>query len=208
MKKRLPHLFDRSELSQLSDLLCLSSCFLIGLFAGCFFVYFLGQDAQEHLSIYLTDYITVLRSGGSFSPDFISTAWEFFRWPLFVLFTGLTVFGVVAIPLLFCLRGFLLAFTTATFVRLFGVRGLFAVLILLGICVFFTTPIFFVLGTDFFTAAKRSISFPGNVQKKSPCLQKPCILHLLCCGILLIVGMVLQIWSTPMLLHAAVKLTL
>ena len=47
------------------------------------------------------------------SPPLLISVWETIRWPLLVFGLGFTTLGLLGIPLVFSVRGFLLAFSIA-----------------------------------------------------------------------------------------------
>ena len=75
-----------------------------------------------------------------------SAIWDQVRFPLAVLLLGFTAMGVVCIPVVFGVRGFLFAFSVSCFCRLFGWRGLAPAVFLFGVPALVWTPVFFVLG--------------------------------------------------------------
>lgn len=206
MGKRLMRSADGFGTGRLSVLICLTACFAAGIMAGCFFAGILGADAQNHLSAYLNDYFTVLRDGEIVLPSLFSTVWELARWIVLVFALGLTALGVIGIPAVFLLRGFLLSYAVAVFVRLYGSMGLLAALAVFGASGIFVLPAFFILGVDGFESAKNmagvflgggkgGFSFPDGYFRRAAG-----------CCVLLAVSTAVQFGLTPLLMRAIAQL--
>ena len=70
------------------------------------------------------------------------------RFPLAALLMGFTALGVIGLPVLFAVRGFLFSFSVACFCRLFGGAGLIPALFLFGLPALLWAPALFVLGAQ------------------------------------------------------------
>ena len=114
-------------------LMVLCAAFLLGGVAGCLFSGAAGQATVAELTQYLTDYLTAAQSGTAARCGFWSAAWRYVRLWCAVAIMGLTALGVAVIPGLFFARGFLLAFSTACFYRIFGGQGVWP-------CLLYTSP--------------------------------------------------------------------
>lgn len=99
--------------------------------------------------------ISSRRSGGEITaPALASLVWDTVRWPLLALLLGFTALGLLGLPLLFAVRGFLLAFSIASFVRLFGGAGCLLALLVFGVSGALSVPVLFVLGVQGLLAAR------------------------------------------------------
>lgn len=200
MRKHLPH--QLAELGQFSVLLCLTVCFSCGIAAGCFFAGLLSDAAQSGLSAYLNGCFAVYQDGGTALPSLLSTAWELCRWPLLILLLNFTALGVLGIPLSFLVRGFLLSYAVSVFVRLFGVAGFLAALVLFGISGVFAIPSLFILGVD---ALCNAGALAGGSRQALSLREGQFVRICGCCG-LLIVGTFVQLWLSPALLRVVSRL--
>lgn len=203
MKKRL----SLAGPVRLSAVLCLAGCFAVGALAGCLFAGVLGAEALLHLSDYLQSYFLRMReSGAADLPSFFSTAVELCRWPVLVFVLGFTGLGAVGIPAVFLIRGFLLSYSVAVFVRLFGLCGFAAAGAVFGIGGVFVLPAFFVLGADALeSAGALCASFFGQ-GKRPVLLQRGRLVRAGGCGALLAVGTGVQFWLAPVLVRTAAEL--
>lgn len=131
--------------SGLPYLIVLLVSFLVGACIGGFLAFLLGPSPE--LSDYLSEYCVAL-SQGRLCPSFLTVLWDCVRWPLFTALLGVTVLGVVGIPVLFAVRGFLLSFSTTTFCLLLGHRGLAVAAVLFSVAILLVLPALFVLGCD------------------------------------------------------------
>lgn len=129
----------------LVPLAALSACFLLGGALGAVFGGLMSETSAQELADYLSTYFTLAREGGV-TVEFWSVAWEQFRLLIAVILLGLTALGAAGIPLLFGVRGFLLAFSVAGLCRVCGAAGLVPALFLFGLPAFFWAPILFLTG--------------------------------------------------------------
>lgn len=183
----------------------LFACFVGAGVAGCLAVSVAGEDGVDTLSAFLRDYLAVLEDGSAVSPSIWSVIWELCRWPALVLLLGFTALGAVAIPAVFCVRGFLLSYALASFVRVFGVTGIFAAFAVFGMAALVSVPVLFCMGAFAFPSSLRLAA--GVLGSRQPGLfPKERLFGLIPCGGLLLLAVFVQ-WSVmPQLLLAAAKL--
>ena len=134
----------------------LSVSFLLGALAGCLMSTFLAGEGLESLRGYLEAFLRGLDGGeGPEGPALAARLWSTLRWPLLALVLGFTALGVLGLPLLFAVRGFLLAYAVAAFVRAFGGAGCLLAFLVFGVGGALSAPALFVLGVQGLTAACR-----------------------------------------------------
>ena len=98
------------------------------------------------LSDYLQTYLTLAQDGTEGAPGFWAVLWGADAFSLAALLMGFTALGVIGLPVLFAVRGFLFSFSVACFCRLFGGAGLIPALFLFGLPALLWAPALFVLG--------------------------------------------------------------
>lgn len=136
-----------------SILLLLSFLFLLGGVAGCLFVSLSQESGAAELRRYLADYME-LAGQKTIAREFLPLLWGQIRRLLLVVLLGMTAVGVVGIPLLFCTRGFLFAFSVGCFCRVFGGAGAIPALILFGLPALLWGPAFFLVGLQGMDSAR------------------------------------------------------
>lgn len=129
-------------------LVLLSICFLAGTIAGCLWAGGVAGQGSDTLASYIDGYLSAARTGTLTVPSVFSVLFETLRWPVLVFLLAFTAAGVIGIPILFAVRGFLMAFAVASFVRVLGGTGSILAFLLFGITGLFTVPVLFVLGTQ------------------------------------------------------------
>ena len=134
-------------------LMVLCAVLLLGGAAGCLFSGAAGQATVAELTQYLTDYLTAAEAGTAARCGFWSAAWRYVRLWCAVAIMGLTALGVAVIPGLFFARGFLLAFSTACFYRVFGGQGVWPAVVLFGLPALFWAPALFLSGWQSLSAS-------------------------------------------------------
>lgn len=128
-------------------LILLSLAFLFGGIFAVILAASVSGSASETLSSYIKDFLSAVRDNTIQKPSLISTVWSIFRWPLLVVLFSYTSFGLIGIPAIFFLRGFLFSFCISAFVQVLGRQGLLFAIMLLGIESLLTIPVLFLLGT-------------------------------------------------------------
>lgn len=194
---------DGPAFGRLPALIFLTACFGLGLLAGCLFASYLGADAGSHLLSYLNGYFSLLEEGTVTAPSFPAVLWEVFRWPFAAGILGLTAFGTLAVPALFCVRGFLLSYTVSVFLLLFGSEGLPLALAVFGISAVLSVTGLFLVGIDAFEWGKTLVAGTGREGKDKAPLRRRLIYHAAATVCWLTVGAVVQYWLSPVLLKAA-----
>lgn len=126
--------------------------FLLGGLCGCLAAGFVDGGSGAALDEYLKAYLALAQERGS-SLSTGAVAWDQLRFPLAVVLLGFTAVGLVCIPAVFCVRGFLFSFSAACFVRVFGLEGLVPAAVLFGIPALLWTPAFLILGVQGMTAS-------------------------------------------------------
>lgn len=125
----------------------LGCAFLLGGALGAALGGLLSQESAAALGDYLQDYLTLARDG-QIRPELGSMLWEQLRFFLGTAVLGVTVLGVAGVPVLFALRGALLAFSTAGICRACGLPGLPGAFLLFGLPALLWAPVLFVAGAQ------------------------------------------------------------
>lgn len=175
-------------------------CFLCSGLGGCLLVAGSGEKADASLSSYLHNYLALLSDGLAVSPSVWSVFWEVCFWPLLVLVFGFTALGILVIPIVFCIRGFLLSYAISSFFQVFGPSCMPTVLAVFGVTTLISIPVLFAVGHVGLAAAADLVGgvsrerVPGSrIQKYTVCLPA--------CGGLIALAVFLQ-WSVmPQLLR-------
>lgn len=195
-------LWDLPSSGTTAALLILSVSFLLGGLAGCLFAGQVGGGGGEVLGDYLEDYLTAVYSSGAARPDALSLLWEIVRWPLFVLALSLTPLGLLGLPVLFLVRGFLLSFSISTFFRMLGLGGLALAFVVFGISGLICVCVLFVLGVQGFLTAG---ALAGRLLKegaRAPLFDRLTLPRLALCAAALCACGFLEYCVTPVLLES------
>ena len=175
-------------------LIVLLISFFAGALAGYFFAFLCEPSVL--LRSYLMDYFDLAAQGG-LHISFLSVVWDCVRWPLLAAVFAFTIVGVLAVPVVFACRGFLLSYTVSNFSLLFGYEGFAASAVLFSVTVLLLLPILFVIGCESFRMACMRI--PGAVVSSD----KKIRIELLLPGIgATAIAVALQWTILPMLLSA------
>lgn len=182
MRKRVVKILDLPSSGGNVILLILSAFFLMGGLAGCALVDLVNGGGGDALEKYLEGYLSAVSSGIVVRPEVFASVWETLRWPLFVLALGLTPIGLLCIPALFLVRGFLLSFAIASFFRVLGAAGLVLAFAVFGLAGLISIPAFFLLGVQgFFSAGAMTGRLLGESQRL-PLIDRVTLLRICVCA--------------------------
>lgn len=182
----------------------LLTCFAGSSLLGCVFAASSGDDGTTAISSFLRSYLSLVSVDSAVVPSAWRILWELCHWSVFALILGFTALGSIAIPALFCVRGFLLSYAIASFYRVFGSAGVPASFALFGGTVFISIPVLFVVGQSAFSSAlelaggvSQDAKLAARVRHYTACLPA-------CIG-LVAVGVFAQLTFIPELLKFASK---
>lgn len=130
-----------------------SACFFLGGCLGCGLAARVSGAGLEGLVTYIHGFLDAAKDGGLAAPSLASVLWSCVRWPLLALLCGFSVLGLPGLPVLFSVRGFLLAFSIAAFVRVLGGTGCLLAFFLFGISGALSVPVLFLIGVQSFLSA-------------------------------------------------------
>ncbi len=150
----MQHKKERPKGNISSSLAILTAIFLCGIVAGAVCASFIGGDAGATLGDYMTRYVTAFGEGQHPLTLLPKTVWSVFQYPLFAFLFGFTALGVVLIPGTVALRGFFLAFSVGSMVKLFGMSGLWLALAIFGMQTLIGVPCLMIISAQGFLAAQ------------------------------------------------------
>ena len=186
-------------------LAAVSASFFLGGLAGCLLAGCVDGGGQESLAAYVEGFLRAAQAGEAAPPALAALVWETLRWPLLALLLGFTALGLLALPLLFAVRGFLLAFSIASFVRLFGGTGCLLALLVFGVGGAFSVPALFVLGVQSFMTARTLAGRVRGESKAAPPYGRAYWLRCGGCAAALCVCMLLDGFAVPALVSGLVS---
>ena len=180
-------------------LLVLGAGFILGVLSGCLLASFSRGGSSAHLFSYLDGYFSLLETGGGAETTLFSTFWEIGRWPLFAGLMATTLFGVIALPGLLLVRGFLLAYAVSVFICLYGGwNGLLLAAVIFGVPALSSVASLFIIGRYVLCRHGRERPAGGRedngTRKRLLAAVFPVLLWIFC-------GTVIQHWISPVLLN-------
>lgn len=131
------------------------AAFFLGGLGGCLMASWVTGGGSERLYAYLEGFLAAAGAGAVASPALAPLIWDTLRWPLLAVLLGCSALGVLGLPLLFAVRGFLLSFSIAAFVRMFGNAGCLLAFLVFGVSGCVAVPVLFVLGVQGLASACR-----------------------------------------------------
>lgn len=191
MKEQRIHLWALNGMGQLRALGSITLCFVLGCVAGCWCSSCLEQEGAGALREWLEGYISAQHTGAA---EWVPALWQMLRFPLLLTLLQFSVLGMVFVPVLMGVRGFLFSFAVTGFVRTYAWRGMLCALLLFGpLGIVELTALFFLAEAAFLRADQMGRE-GGGAQSAvaSPVLVAACwmALGLLALGQVLLSGMV------------------
>ena len=174
----------------------LSVVFLLGALMGCTFTVLAEESGMKELGQYLSQYFDLLKRN-EVDVSFGRVFWSQGRYFLYIVLFSLSVIGVVMIPVLVGIRGFLFSFSCATCYRLFGMCGLWLSLVLFGIPAFFWYPGLLLLSTHGFFGSLELIRRVENDDRKFFFQRLPSCMQIISGMIFLIVSVTVEYCIVP-----------
>lgn len=206
MRKRVVRIWDVPAGGLLPALVTVSVAFALGGLLGCFLAAQVDGGGNDGLMAYLQGYLASARAGAVAPPTLWSVVWENLRWPLFTFFMSFTALGMLGIPVLFSMRGFLLSFAVSSFVRMFGGAGGVLAFFAFGMTGLIAVPVLFVLGVQGFAAARELAGrFFGESKRALP-FGRAYFLRCGACVAALAVCVLLEYFAVPALLKSVANL--
>lgn len=208
MKKRTVHIWDVPGGNEFTALAVISVAFSLGAFIGIVTAANVGGSGQDSLTTYIENYFAAAKAGASAPPGLLVSFWDTVRWPLLAFLMGVTALGVVGIPALFSIRGFLLSFSISSFVRMFGGAGSILAFFSFGLTGMLAIPSLFVLGVQgFASASELAIRALGAGKGPFP-FGKIYWIRCSLCVVALGLCAILEYWAVPALLYSVADLFL
>lgn len=143
-----------ADYARLAALAVLSLCFLGGGLLGVWTAAGARENAAAGLESYLSAFLASAQAGTLDAPGLTAQVWALIRWPLLVLVLSFSAVGLVGIPAVFGVRGFLLGFSIGSFVRFYGGAGGLLAALVFGVSGCVAVPVLFVLGVQGLLAAR------------------------------------------------------
>lgn len=137
-----------------SALVVTAAFFALGSLLGGFASAATIGTGSELISSYLEGFLTGVQSDGLLYPDLFQFLWLSLRWPLAAFILGFSSLGVLGLPILSGLRGFLFSFAVGVFAQTLGQKGLIAAFFLFGISGSISVPVFLLVSTQSFLASR------------------------------------------------------
>lgn len=131
----------------------LLSAFLVGAFLGFSLARLCGSNTE--LSGLLSEQLCYA-SQGNLDVSFASILWDCLRWPLAVVISSFFTLGIVTIPVLLLIRGFLLSYAASCFAVSMQQAGAAAEVVIFFVPALLVVPVMFLLGCDGMRSARLS----------------------------------------------------
>ena len=193
----------QNDKAQFFGLLICGVLFLVGCIAGTFSSGFVNDTGQ--LDRILTEYISFYINDSPVNLDFISAAFDAFKYPLAALFFGLSVLGVLLVPVLSAVRGFMLSYSISAIVRLLGGKGVWLALSVFGIRTLITIPCFFILNVYAYSCSSYIFrqSFSKNMKITASPFNRRAVIVCVICLLVLFASALIDTYLSPLLIGFA-----
>lgn len=203
LNKRLFFILPQNDKAQFFSLLICGVMFLCGCIIGTFSAGFVNDGTK--LDAILTEYLSFYINGKSARPDFFISVLDTFKYHLTAVFLGLSVLGVIFIPVLSAARGFILSYSVSAIVRLLGGKGAWLALSVFGLRTLITIPCFFILSLYAYSASTYIFrqSFSKNIKISASPFNSRTFIACGICFLVLLVSALIDTYLTPYLIGFA-----
>lgn len=179
--------------------------FTFGGLGGSFLAFRMSGAGLEAMTAYLERFLTVAQTAEWYIPSLPELLWRNLRWPLAAILLGLSALGLFGIPILSAVRGFLLAFSIASFTMAYGHDGLAVAFFLLGIPGIFSIPAFFLLTTQSFSTA---CALAGGAGRREFPIHREHLFHCGVCAAAVCLSLLIERYLVPSLVSGAASVLL
>lgn len=176
--------------------------FTLGGVVGCMLAFRTTDAGVKTMSAYVEGFLSVVKAGKIEVPTFLELLWQNLRWHLLAILFGLSVLGILLIPLLTTVRGFFLAYAIALFARAYGGKGLTLAFLLLGFPALLAVPALFLLSVQSFSTACR---LTRGAVKRETSFHREYIFRCAVCVAAVGLGSVIEQYAVPALMTGAVE---
>ena len=204
MHRPVAGIWDVPAAGYVPALAALAASFFAGGLVGCLVAAQVDGAAADSLAAYLRTVLNGFQTGGGSTPGAFLLLWGVLRWPLFALLFGFTALGLLGLPVLFAVRGFLLAFSVSAFVRIFGSAGVLLSFLLFGVSGLISVPVLFLLGVQSLTAARGLAAHFWGEERRGALYGRAYFLRCGWCAAALCVCILLECFAVPALVSGAV----
>ena len=205
MERRIQKRREKTEQTG-ACLACISIAFLLGGVLGCAAALRFGRTGTDALAAYIRQYLSAVQSGAAGTASLSLVVWEAVRFPMMAVLLGFTVFGMIGIPALLFVRGFLLSFSAACFVGMFGRTGGILAFLLLGASGAAAIPVLFLLAVQGMETGRSIWVRLRTGKQEGRIVPRRSIVCLIVCGAALAACVLFDWLFSPALLRAAAEM--
>lgn len=161
-----------------------------------------GAGMAEELRRYLTGYLSAASERTPTAAAAVRTLVCYLRAPLVSFLLGFASIGVVALPLLFAVQGFVLSFSLFSFALALGRESFLLLPTVFAIRLLFVLPCTFLLGTAAIEKAYALAAFTLGSGKRVRPVSYPASYwyRFAVCCVCLLLGCALEMWLVPLFL--------
>lgn len=177
--------------------------FALGGLAGCLLARNVSPGEGEAIADYLGCFLRTAQEEALETPALAQLLWRSLRWPIAALLMGFSALGLLGLPILCFLRGFLLAFSVAAFTNAYAGAGLAVAFLLLGIPALAAIPAFFILAAQSFSWSWALATRDAGSSRREPLFQRSSLFRLGLCAAAMGASLLLEYCLVPALVAGA-----
>ena len=185
--------------------LCLGVLFAVGMAGGYIYAGYCNGHSQLALSEYLQDYCALYQEGAVQAVSLWTAVRLYFTYVVGAFLLGFLSLGVLALPLLSGIYGFLTMFAVACFAQVYGRAGVGLALAAFGPRVLFTVPCFLWVAAYAWTSASALATAGRGKRCAAVGFDSAYFYRLFLCVVLLMVGICVERYVVPDLFQMALE---
>ena len=187
------------------QLLCLGVLFALGMLGGYLYAGYCANSSQLVLSDYLTGYCALYQQGAVEAVSLFTAVRLYFSYVLAAFLLGFLSIGVVALPVLSGLYGFLTMFAVSCFVRVYGRAGSLLAMAVFGPRVLFTVPCFLWVASYAWACSSALVTGRHGKRCAPVTYDSAYFYRLFLCVVVLMIGICVERYVTPSLFQWALN---
>lgn len=188
-----------------AGLLLLCGFFLFGVMLGRIASGVVTQENVQQLHTYLLHYGQITQQPSDMIGSSLSLLMTYYRYPLLVFLLGFSAVGIVLIPAVCMSQGFFLSFSVQCFAKAFGKRGVALALSALGVRCLFTVPCTLFLALWAVADSIRRTKLQKTIARQDGQNAASYALRLLGCLVLLLIGVLVELFWVPDLINTVLS---
>lgn len=182
-------------------------CCLGGILLGQVYANRISESVIFEIKSYLKNYICLDGIRDYSTEAFFSTFWGYFRYPLISYLLGFSSIGILLLPFVSLVFGFLLSFFVSCFTAAYGTHGILLSLAVIGVRCIVTLPCFLLISVHSFGRSLRLVRLAFGSGRHTASAESGAVHFKTLCifSVILILGVCADVFVSPQILRLVLE---